>query len=181
MKVITWNVNNRVEVVSQQVQELGQREPDVVALQDVNFNAVSRYIEAFCRIGFTNVLHTLERQPQVVPTGVMLASHFSLSPLPDLPESVLWSQGCNTPDREKLWQHWARRTLFALLHCPWGEIELANVYITPANHFEKDGNGMSQPYPIGVKLSHRSKRAASGARYSDGWGAREWSSRPAHC
>jgi hypothetical protein len=35
MKVITWNVNNRLGVVSQQVQLLGQHEPDVVALQDV--------------------------------------------------------------------------------------------------------------------------------------------------
>ena len=52
MKVITWNVNNRLGVVSQQVQVLGQREPDVVALQDVNGNAVSRYIEAFQLIAF---------------------------------------------------------------------------------------------------------------------------------
>jgi endonuclease/exonuclease/phosphatase family metal-dependent hydrolase len=42
MKVITWNVNNRVGTVSQQVQELGQREPDVVALQDVNYSHFSR-------------------------------------------------------------------------------------------------------------------------------------------
>ena len=78
---------------------------------------------------------------------MLLASRFPLSLLPNKPESALWSQGCNTPDREKLQRHWSRRTLFALLHSPWGEIELANVYITPANHFEKDGNGMRQPYP----------------------------------
>ena len=62
---------------------LGQREPDVVALQDVNCNAVARYIEAFRRIGLSHVLHTLERQPQAVPTGVLLASRFPLSLLPD--------------------------------------------------------------------------------------------------
>lgn len=147
MKVVTWNVNNRARTVSQQVQELGQREPDVVALQDVNANAVVGYVEAFRRFGLPHALHTLERQPQAVPTEVLLASRFPLSLLPDLPESVLWSQGCYTPDREKLRQHWARRTLFALLHSPWGDIELTNVYITPANHFEKDGNGRRQPYP----------------------------------
>jgi exonuclease III len=146
MKVITWNVNNRVGTVSQQIQELGKREPDVVALQDVNYNAVARYIEGFRRIGLSHVLHTLERESQAVPTGVLLASRFPLSLLPDRPESVLWSQGCYTPDREKLRQHWNRRTLFALLHSPWGEIEIANVYITPANHFEKDGNGVRQLY-----------------------------------
>src|SRR2546421_7836418 len=146
MKVVTWNVNNRVGTVSQQVQELGQREPDVMALQDVNYNAVSRYIEAFRHIGLPHILHTLERESQVVPTGVLLASRFPLSLLPDRPEGVLWSQGSYTPDREKLRQHWNRRTLFALLHGPSGEIELANVYITPANHFEKDGNGMRQLY-----------------------------------
>jgi exonuclease III len=116
MKVVTWNVNNRVGTIAQQVQELGQREPDVVALQDVNYNAVARYIEAFRRIGLPHVLHTLERQSQAVPTGVLLASRFPLSLLPDWPESVLWSQGCSTPDREKLRKHWTRRTLFALLH-----------------------------------------------------------------
>jgi exonuclease III len=147
MKVITWNVNNRVGTVAQQVPELGQRKPDVVALQDVNYNAVARYIEAFRRVGLPHVLHTLERQSQAVPTGVLLASRFPLSLLPDLPEGALWSQGCYTPDREKLRQHWNRRTLFGLLHSTWGEIELANVYITPANHFEKDGNGVRQPYP----------------------------------
>lgn len=35
MKVITWNVNNRYGVVSQQVQALEAREPHVVALRDV--------------------------------------------------------------------------------------------------------------------------------------------------
>ncbi len=93
MKVVTWNVNNRVGTVSQQVQALGEREPDVVALQDVNYNGVARYIEAFRSIGLPHILHTLERQSQAVPTGVLLASCFPLSLLPDRPESVLWSQG----------------------------------------------------------------------------------------
>src|SRR5690348_16804521 len=79
MKVITWNVNNRLGVVSQQVQVLGQHEPDVVALQDVNGNAVSRYIDAFRMIGLPYVLHTRERQHKAVPTGVLLASRFPLS------------------------------------------------------------------------------------------------------
>ena len=147
MKVITWNVNNRVGTLSQQVQELGQREPDVVALQDVNCNAASQYIEAFRRIGLPHVLHTLDRQPQAIPTGVLLASRFPLSLLPDRPESVLWSQGCYTPDREKLQRHWGRRTLFARLCGPSGEIKLANVYITPANHYEPGANGGRQLYP----------------------------------
>ncbi len=147
MKVITWNVNNRVGAVSQQVQELGQREPDLVALQDVNYNAVARYIEGFRRIGLSHVLHTLERQSQAIPTGVLLASRFPLALLPDRPESILWSQGSYTPEREKLRQHWTRRTLFALLHYSWGEIELANVYITPANHYEPDANAGRKLYP----------------------------------
>ncbi|HEX6478103.1 MAG TPA: endonuclease/exonuclease/phosphatase family protein [Ktedonobacteraceae bacterium] len=147
MKIITWNVNNRVKTVSQQVQALGQREPDVVALQDVNYNAVPGYIEAFGRIGLAHVLHTLERQPQAVPTGVLLASRFPLSLLQDVPESALWTQECYTPDHKKLQQHWTRRTLFALLASPWGAIELANTYITPANHYELDGNGMRRLYP----------------------------------
>src|SRR5947209_9899920 len=147
MKIITWNVNNRVGTVSQQVQALGQREPDVVMLQDVNRNAVTRYLEAFRLLGLSHAIHTLARQPQAVLTGVLIASRSPLSPLPDLPESVLWSQGFCSPDREKVRQHWTRRTLFALLHSPWGEIEVANVYITPANHYEPDANGGRKLYP----------------------------------
>lgn len=40
MKVITWNINNRLGVVSQQVQVLGQHKPDLVALQDINGNVL---------------------------------------------------------------------------------------------------------------------------------------------
>ncbi len=78
---------------------------------------------------------------------MLLASRFPLSLLPDVPDSVLWSQGNYAPDREKLRLHWTRRTLFALLYSPWGEIEVAYVYITPANHFEKDANGGRKLYP----------------------------------
>ena|SRR5712672_355861 len=117
MKVITWNVNNRVGTVSQQVQALGEREPDVVALQDVNLNAVTHYSKALRRIGLSHFMHTLDRQLQSVPTGVLLASCYPLSPLPVIPASVLWSQGYCSPDSEKVLKHWARRTLFALLHC----------------------------------------------------------------
>ncbi len=147
MKIITWNVNNRVGTVSQQVQALAQREPDVVALQDVNLNAVTPYLEAFHLIGLSYAMHTLARQSHAIPTGVLIASRSPLSPLPDIPESVLWSQGVCSPDREKVRQHWTRRTLFALLHSPFGEIEVANVYITPANHKESNARGERRLYP----------------------------------
>lgn len=147
MKVITWNVNNRVNTVSQQVQELRQREPDVAALQDVNLNAVTYYTEAFRLIGLSHVIHTLSRQPQPVPTGVLIVSRYPLLPLPDIPESILWGQGFCSPDSEKVRQHWTRRTLFALLHSPWGEIEVVSVYITPANHKEPNASGVRQLYP----------------------------------
>jgi len=147
MKVITWNVNNRVYNVSQQVEELGRREPDVVALQDVNLNAVTRYTEAFCLISLSHVMHTLSRQPQAGRTGVLIASRYPLSQLLDIPESILWGQGFCSPDSEKVRQHWARRTLFALLHSPWGEIEVANFYITPANHLELNAHGERRLYP----------------------------------
>src|SRR5260370_13268474 len=147
MKIITWNVNNRVGTVSQQVQALGQREPDVVMLQDVNRNAVTRYLEAFRLIGLSHAMQTLARQPQAVPTGVLIASRSLLSPLSDMPESVLWSEGFCSPDREKVRQHWARRTLFALLHSSWREIAVANVYITTANHKEPNARGERRLYP----------------------------------
>jgi exonuclease III len=56
-------------------------------------------------------------------------------------------KGPTHPDYEKLRQHWTRRTLFALLDSPWGEMEVANVYITPGNHFERDANGGRKRYP----------------------------------
>lgn len=146
MKVITWNVNNRVNTVSEQVQALGRCEPDVVTLQDVNLHTVTRYSEAFRLIGLSHAMHTLSSQSHAVPTGVLIASRYPLSLLPDVPESVLWGQGFCSPDREKVRQHWARRTLFALLHSPWGEIEVANVYITPGNHMELNARGERRLY-----------------------------------
>lgn len=147
MKVISWNVNNRVKVVPHQVTALGRREPDIVALQDINAQAVTQYIQELNQIGLPHIVHSLHTCPEITPTGVFIASRFPLAPLPSVPTNVLWPQGFCSPESEKVLQHWARRTLFVLLQSPWGEIELATVYITPYYHKEPTATGGWQLYP----------------------------------
>lgn len=145
MKLISWNVNARVKAVPEQVKELSYREPHVVALQDVRVTALAEYKQAFARIGLRHIIHTFQENAEKVPTGVLIASCFEMSQIPNLPPSALWSKGLLLPDSEKIDKHWTKRTLFITLQSPLGEIDLYNVYITPGVHKEKMSVGMP-PY-----------------------------------
>jgi exonuclease III len=137
MKLISWNVNARKNDVAKQVIALSQQEPHVVALQDVRITALAQYEHAFAEIGLCHILHTFQNiSDEPAPTGVLIASRFELERLPLLPSSVLWPEGYQSPDPEKMMKHWTRRTLFVTLRSPWGKIDLYNTYITPGCHME---------------------------------------------
>src|SRR5579859_2932863 len=136
LKLISWNVNNRTTRVNEQVEALGNQEPDIVALQDVNINSVSRYEMEFTHRGLPHVVHTFEANPESNPTGVLIASRFALNRLPSEPPSVLWPKGVCSPDPDKVIRHWIKRTLFVTVQGTWGEIDLYNSYITPGSHTE---------------------------------------------
>jgi exodeoxyribonuclease III len=148
MKLISWNVNARVKDASKQVKALSQQEPHVVALQDVRTSAVAQYEKAFAEMGLRHVIHTfLDTPDEATPTGVLIASCFELERLPLFPSSVLWPEGFQSPNPEKMMKHWVRRTLFVTVKSPWGKIDLYNAYITPGCHVENTLTGrIKYPY-----------------------------------
>jgi exonuclease III len=100
VRLITWNVARRVSVLAEQAAAAGEREPDVLALQEVTARTLPLW-EAACRtIGLEHIACTLgAADPARAPaerrrTGVLLAARAPFQPLPGLlgvpwPETAL--------------------------------------------------------------------------------------------
>jgi exonuclease III len=100
VRLITWNVARRVEALAAQAAALAEREPDVVALQEVTARTLPLWEAALATIGLPHVAATLDdADPARVPagprrTGVLIAARAPLAPLPGLlpvpwPETAL--------------------------------------------------------------------------------------------
>ena len=100
VRLITWNVARRVGALAAQAAAVGEREPDVVALQEVTARTLPLWEAACETLGLRNIACTLhDAQPGRAPanrrrTGVLLAARESLEPLPGLlpvpwPETAL--------------------------------------------------------------------------------------------
>jgi exonuclease III len=100
VRLITWNVARRVEALAAQAAAGGEREPDVLALQEVTARTLPLWEAACATLGLAHVACTLgAADPARVPagprrTGVLLAAREPLEPLPDLlpvpwPETAL--------------------------------------------------------------------------------------------
>ena len=57
MRLISWNINGRVAGTCDQVEALGQRQPDVIALQGVRRTALDRLKTELIKIG---LLHSVD-------------------------------------------------------------------------------------------------------------------------
>jgi len=100
VRLITWNVARRVEVLAAQAAALGEREPDVIALQEVTAGTLPQWKAACAVLGLGSIACTLrDADPGRAPasrrrTGVLLAAREPLEPLPGLlpvpwPETAL--------------------------------------------------------------------------------------------
>lgn len=148
IKLISWNVRKVGEkIAARQAEALCHQEPDIIALQDVNIHATSRYEEEFSRIGLMHTTHTFHGNTEHTPSGVFIASRFDLHRFPELQPSFLWPDGTRSPDKDTILKHWTKRTMFVTVNCPGGEIDLYNVYITPFNHKERSLTGERKLYP----------------------------------
>jgi len=89
VRLITWNVARRVEALAAQAAALGERRPDVVALQEVTARTLPLWEAALPVLGLSAVACTLRAaDPARTPadrrrTGVLLAAR-ALEPLPGL-------------------------------------------------------------------------------------------------
>jgi exonuclease III len=100
VRLITWNVARRVEALAAQAAALGEREPDVIALQEITARTLPLWEAACAVLGLGSVACTLRSaDPAREPagrrrTGVLLATREALEPLPGLlpvpwPETAL--------------------------------------------------------------------------------------------
>ena len=90
VRLITWNVARRVEALAAQAAAVGEREPDVLALQEVTGRTLPLWEAACVTLGLRRVACTLHdadaaRRPAGPRrTGVLLAARAPLEPLPGL-------------------------------------------------------------------------------------------------
>jgi len=90
VRLITWNVARRVQALAEQAATVGQREPDVLALQEVTARTLPLWEAACATLGLEHVASTLsDADPARLPasprrTGVLLAARAPLEPLPGL-------------------------------------------------------------------------------------------------
>jgi exonuclease III len=100
VRLITWNVARRVQALAEQAAALGEREPDLIALQEVTATTLPLWEAACATLGLAHVACTLAgADPARAPagprrTGVLLAAREPLEPLPGAlpvpwPESAL--------------------------------------------------------------------------------------------
>jgi exodeoxyribonuclease III len=97
VRVITWNVNRRVTRLAEQAAALAEREPDVVALQEVSTRTAPMWAAALATIGLPHRRCSLDgadpgREPASRRrTGVLLAAR---APLADAapPLAVPWPE-----------------------------------------------------------------------------------------
>jgi exonuclease III len=96
VRLITWNVNRRVTQLAEQAAALAQREPDVVALQEVTARSWPLWRAALTTIGLPHARCSLDgADPRREPssrrrTGVVLAAREPLAPAP--PIEVPWQE-----------------------------------------------------------------------------------------
>jgi exonuclease III len=100
VRLITWNVARRVQALAAQAAAVGERQPDVLALQEVTARTLPLWEVACATLGLRHVACTLGgADPARAPagrrrTGVLLAARDPLEPLPGLlpvpwPETAL--------------------------------------------------------------------------------------------
>jgi exonuclease III len=90
VRLITWNVARRVRPLAAQAAALGERGPDVIALQEVTSRSLPLWEAVLATLGLPHVACTLRgAEPAREPaarrrTGVLLAARAPLEPLPGL-------------------------------------------------------------------------------------------------
>jgi exodeoxyribonuclease-3 len=96
LRLVSWNVARRVERLAEQAAVVAEREPDVVALQEVTARTWPLWEAALGLAGLGHVLCSLaDAAPSRVPAGprrhgVLLAARSALSPAPRL--GVPWEE-----------------------------------------------------------------------------------------
>jgi exonuclease III len=115
-RLISWNIGGRVKVNRKQVEVLHSRKPDVVALQEVRASALKRFRRFFPEFDLPHIVESVRLANEYDRRyGELVASRWPLQCLP--------ATDFDTPFPE--------RVLSAVVHSPWGELELHTAHIVP--------------------------------------------------
>jgi len=117
-RLISWNIGGRVANNPEQAEALGDRQPDLVALQEVRVNALKRLEGLLPRLGLTHILesvHLAGEHDRIY--GQLIASRWPL-------EQIAGTDA-DTPFPE--------RVLSVRVDSPWGDIELHTVHVVPGS------------------------------------------------
>src|SRR6185295_3490901 len=82
VRLISWNVNRRTSVLAEQAHAIAEREPDVVALQEITARSRDLWAAAFATIGLPHVIWSWPPRPR--RTVVMIATREPLEPVESL-------------------------------------------------------------------------------------------------
>jgi len=121
MRLISWNVNGRVRRLRDQVVALGERHPDIVALQEVKRTTASRLVSELVGIGLRRSLDSFSLAADLSHLtgrrqyGELIASRG--------PIEALSPNAFRVP--------WTERVLSALIESPMGAIEMHTAHVPP--------------------------------------------------
>ena len=95
MRLLTWNLNARRRI-ERQVAAVADREPDVLALQELTANSIAAWRLALVHAGARNVADSFSHAPPWQATGprrygLLIASRFPLVHLP-LRHEIPWPE-----------------------------------------------------------------------------------------
>lgn len=122
---ISWNVANRVKRQLEQLQAILQREPNIIALQEVTARTAQLWRKGLAENGFGHVVTSFDlAMDSSVLTGarrygLLVASHWPFEALSPTEFDIPWTE----------------RVLSVSLHSPWGRLECHTAHIPPgASH-----------------------------------------------
>lgn len=139
MKIISWNTANRAGRADQQAAALLDRNPDVVALQEVTSASFSKLEKCFRAGGLSHMVSAVPMTPsdqKARQLGVLIASRFRLSAKP-----------------EELSLPWREKGVAAIVESPLGPVEMNTVHVPPGRShgwfkidvFEAIYNALAKP------------------------------------
>lgn len=123
MRLISWNVANRVKKQPRQLEAVLARQPDLLALQEITKKTGDMWREGLSQAGYHEIIlsleHSSEPEKLVGPRryGILVASRWPVTLL----------------DQSELEIPWKERLLSVVVHHPEGEFELHAAYIPPGS------------------------------------------------
>jgi exonuclease III len=116
LRLISWNVNGRVKAIPQQMSELSDRAPDMVALQEVRLSALDWFASHLAEMGLSYFIDSVRLADALQRRyGEVIASRWPLLQIDGTEEG--------TPFPERL--------LSAVIATPWGDVEFHTAHIPP--------------------------------------------------